>query len=223
MTTITTGVSGAPHPAATNAPPKEHKKKIIRWNKTMDKGLISIVKDFERHNVDGANNDLLSISSQSSASSSGSGSGSGDDASVSSSHSSVSSGRSDQERPTKNLYDWKDISSEVQKRIGIKVTSDQCWQRFVRYLDPSLDNFANRNKPWTDEEDKQLMIHTEKSMFRGQRSGINWNEVCRLTQRPYVECRSRQRTLYNSRLAKGPFTPADDDNIMVLIKTGHSY
>ena len=222
MTTITTApASGAPHPAATNASPKGHKEKIIRWNTTMDEVLMSVTKDSERCNVNGANNDLLSISLPSSAS--GSGSGSGDEASVSSSHSSAFSGCSDQERLTKIPYDWKDIASKVQKQIGIKVTSDQCWQRYIRYLDPRLDNFANRNKPWTNEEDKQLEIYTKKSMFEGQRSGINWNEVCRLIRRPYVECRSRQRYLYNSRLAKGPFNPADDDNILTLIETGHSY
>jgi len=225
MSTTTTGpASGATSPASSDAAqPGEDKKKVTRWSKAMDNVLGSVAKSFERCNDNGVNNDLLS-SSLASYDTSADASTDGDETSVSCSHSSTTSttGGSDHDI-TKSPYDWKDIAIVVQERSGIQVTSDQCWQRFIRYLDPSLNNFANRKKPWTDKEDQQLEIIIEKSMFQGQRGGINWSEVCRLTQRPYVECRSRQRSLSNRCLSKGPFTAADDDNILALLETGHSY
>ena len=90
---------------------------------------------------------------------------------------------------------WNSVASEFTRYHKVEVTSGQCWQRWYRYLNPSLNKFENRHKPWTAEEDEKLLSVVEKYKRKGQRRGIAWSDVNAAMQRPYVECRSRMRQI----------------------------
>jgi hypothetical protein len=91
---------------------------------------------------------------------------------------------------------WKDISCDVTRTLGQPIAAEQCWQRYFRYVDPTLkDKYALLGEPWTHGEECMLCDVVAKYQGKGQRGGINWKMVGNEMKRPYVECRSKLRSL----------------------------
>ncbi|CAK7918866.1 myb-like DNA-binding protein Bas1p [[Candida] anglica] len=74
---------------------------------------------------------------------------------------------------------WKKVAAEIKGR-----TDDQCAKRYIEVLDPKT---KDRLKPWTHEEDLQLIRQVKKH-------GTKWKTIAsEIDGRPSLTCRNRWR------------------------------